>query len=209
MTNDNKQKETQDSNKTLNSRPETLDTQDENDSRQTINDASIRSGIAPSNSRVDELQSKCDEYLAGWQRARADYENLLKTQTQIRADDRRHLTLDLAERLLPVIDNFGYVIKHVPDLTGSNDELKTTFETWYQGIEHISRQFTETLLSLGIEPIPSLGQQFNPHLHESRGSRHEEGKADGVVLEEIIKGWRMGDIVLRPAKVIVNEIEKH
>jgi molecular chaperone GrpE len=153
----------------------------------------------------DELQTKCDEYLNGWKRALADYENLQKSISQNRQADHRRLVIDLAESLLPVVDNFGYVLKHVPDVRRTTPEFEKMFNTWFQGIEHINRQFSEALKSLGVEPIEALGQKFDPHLHESGGSRHEEGKEAGIVLEESIKGWKVGDMVIRPAKVIVND----
>lgn len=152
-----------------------------------------------------DLQAKCDEYLAGWKRARADYENLLKSNAQLREEDRKRLRVQLADDLLPVIDNFGYVTKHVPDLSTVPDDFKKKFDTWFQGIQHIDRQFAEALKALGVEPIPTIGEKFDPNVHESGGSRHEEGKEEGIVLEELIKGWKMGDLVLRPAKVIVNQ----
>ncbi|MFZ2682219.1 MAG: nucleotide exchange factor GrpE [Patescibacteria group bacterium] len=152
-----------------------------------------------------DLQAQCAEYLAGWKRALADYENLQKMNAQTRDTDRRRVRSSLAEELLPVIDNFGYVMKHVPSLEGCSDEFKKTFDTWVQGIGHIDRQFAEALKGMGVEPIATVGQKFDPNLHESGGSKQDESKPDGEVLDEVIKGWKLGDVVLRPAKVIVNE----
>lgn len=152
-----------------------------------------------------DLQAKCDEYLAGWKRALADYENLQKQNAQTRDLDRRRVRSSLAEDLLPVVDNFGYVMKHVPDIADCSDEFKKKFDTWFQGIGHIDRQFAEALKNMGVEPIATVGQKFDPNLHESGGSKKDESQEDGIVLEELIKGWKIGDVVLRPAKVIVNE----
>lgn len=153
----------------------------------------------------DDLQAKCDEYLSGWKRALADYENLQKQNAQTRDTDRRRVRSGLAEDLLPVIDNFGYVTKHVPSLDGCSDDFKKKFDTWFQGIGHIERQFAEAMKNMGVEPIATVGQKFDPNLHESGGSKKDDSQEDGVVLEELIKGWKIGDVVLRPAKVIVNE----
>lgn len=154
---------------------------------------------------TSDLETKCAEYLSGWKRALADYENLQKQNVQARDDDRRRVRANLAEDLLPVVDNFGYVTKHAPDVAECSDEFKKKFETWFQGIGHIERQFTEAMKNLGVEPIESIGKTFDPNLHESGGSRHVEGKAEHEIVEELIKGWKIGDVVLRPAKVIVNE----
>ncbi len=154
---------------------------------------------------LEALQTKCAEYLSGWKRALADYENLQKQNSSARDDDRRRVRSNLAEDLLPVVDNFGYVTKHVPDITTCPDEFKKKFDTWFQGIGHIERQFAEAMKGLGVEPIESIGTIFDPNLHESGGSRSEPGKKEHEIVEELIKGWKIGDVVLRPAKVIVNE----
>ncbi len=152
------------------------------------------------------LEAKCEEYLGGWKRALADYENLKRSSAQTLNEDRRRVRMNVAEDLLPVIDNFGYVTKHVPDTSECSDDFKKKFDTWFQGIGHIDRQFTEALRGLGVEAIDSVGKPFDPKLHEAGGSKKDESKADGEVLEEVIKGWKIGDLVIRPAKVIVNEI---
>jgi molecular chaperone GrpE len=163
-----------------------------------------RAGGDPA-SELDALKAKCEEYLGGWKRALADYENVQKMNAQARDDDRRRVRSNLAQDLLPVIDNFGYVTRHVPDVSECSDEFKKKFDVWFQGIGHIERQFAEALKGMGVEAIESVGKTFDPNLHESGGSRHEESKAEHEILEESIKGWKIGDVVLRPAKVIVNE----
>lgn len=155
---------------------------------------------------LSELRAKTEEYLAGWKRALADYENAMKMNAQSREEDKKRVRASLAEDLLPVIDNFGYVLKHVPDTSSCSEDFQKKFDTWAEGINHISRQFTEALRNLGVEPIATVGEQFNPHLHESGGSKKDENQPDGVVLEEVIRGWKIGERVLRPAKVIVNEL---
>ena len=152
-----------------------------------------------------EIEKKCAEYLGGWKRALADYENLQKGNAQTREEDRRRVRMGMADDLLPVIDNFGYVTKHVPDTAECSDDFKKKFATWFTGIQHIDRQFTEALKGLGVEAIESVGKPFDPKMHEAGGSRKDESKPDGEVLEEIIKGWKFGEVVLRPAKVIVND----
>lgn len=139
---------------------------------------------------------KCDDYLAGWKRALADYENLQKQNAALRDEDRRRTRVSLAHDLLPVVDNFDHALKFAP---------KGVDKNWFAGVEHIARQFAEALHGLGITPVDAAGHAFDPNLHESGGSRWEDDKPEHVVLEEVVKGWRMGDLVIRPAKVIVNQ----
>ena len=146
--------------------------------------------------RQEELESQCAEYLAGWKRALADYENLQKQNAQARADDKRRNVVNLAHELLPVVDNFDQALKHAP---------KDLDKNWFAGVQHIARQFADALAALGITPIDAVGQPFDPNLHESGGSRWEEAKPEHTVIEELIKGWKLGDAVIRPSKVIVNQ----
>ncbi len=146
-----------------------------------------------------ESCEKCDEYLSGWKRALADYENLQRNNAQLREDDKRHIRMNIAHELLPVVDNFDQAMKCAPT------EIPDALKSWFVGVEHIARQFADVLATLNIAPIDAIGMQFDPHLHESGGSSWDETQAESIVLEEIIKGWRQGDIVIRPSKVIVNQ----
>ncbi len=152
-----------------------------------------------------ELQKKADEYLQGWQRARADYENLQRRLAEQRDEDRRRVRANLAEDLLAVVDNFGYVTKHIPDVSGCPEEFQKKFTAWASGISHIDRQFADALKNMGVEAIECLGKPFDAALHEASGAQHREGIAEGVVLEELVRGWKIGEVVLRPSKVIVSE----
>lgn len=154
----------------------------------------------------DDIEVKCAEYLSGWKRALADYENLQKNMTSARDDDRRRVRANLAHELLPVVDNFGHALKFIPDTKDCSDEFKKRFDVWVQGITYIEKQFADALSELGVEPIASVGSLFDPNLHESGGSKSDPSKKDHEVVEELIKGWKIGDVVLRPAKVIVNEV---
>lgn len=156
-------------------------------------------------SELETLKKERDEYLQGWQRARADYENLQKQLLQAREEDRRRVRANLAEDLLAVIDNFGYVTKHIPEVTTCPDDFQKKFTAWASGITHIDRQFAEALKNMGVEPIEAVGKPFDAKLHEAASARHVDGTAEGIVLEELIRGWKLGDIVLRPSKVIVSE----
>lgn len=152
------------------------------------------------------LQKQCDEYKQGWQRALADYENLKRDLSARAEEARRIIRASLARDLLPVVDNFAQAVKFQPDLSAAPEEVRKTIEPWLQGILYIEKQFEESLKQMGVEPIPTEGT-FDPTWHEAASDRQEEDKEDGAILEVMIPGWKIGDIVLRPAKVIVNKKE--
>lgn len=154
----------------------------------------------------EELQNKCAEYEQGWRRALADYENLKRDMSARAEESRRAIKASLARELLPVVDNFAQAVKFQPDLSTVPEEIKQKIDPWMQGILYIEKQFEEAMSQMGVEPILTDGQ-FDPMWHEAASERQEDDKEDGAILEVMIPGWRLGDIVLRPAKVVVNKKE--
>lgn len=155
---------------------------------------------------IQVLEEECRQYKEGWQRALADYENLKQDLGKERALARQRAREDLAQELLPVIDNFDQAVHHIPSLENCGDEMRKKLEPWIAGITYIEKQFTAALASLDVEMIEAEGL-FDPHVHDAAGERREEGKPEGAVLEVLQKGWRLGDRVIRPAKVIINSSE--
>lgn len=142
-----------------------------------------------------------DEYLAGWKRALADYENLKRDMNADLEESRKRIKTSFAHNLLPVADNFHQAVNHAPELEDKNAQ------NWLQGVIFIEKQLEEVMQSLGLEKITTIGETFDPNLHESAGARSEKGKKDQEILEEVQAGWKLGESIIRPAKVIINEIK--
>lgn len=155
--------------------------------------------------KSSELEIQCAEYLAGWKRALADYENLKKELSLRETETRRYLVTDLVQSFLPVIDNFDAAVRHTPPLDALPPESKKTLENWLQGVVYIQKQFADSLASIGVERMKTIGEAFNPEFHEAGGTKHEEGKALNEILEEVQTGYAIAGRVIRPAKVIINE----
>ncbi len=151
--------------------------------------------------QVIDLEEKNAEYLAGWKRALADYENLKQDVSGQLSDGRNRIRQSLAEDLLPVMDNFAQAVNHVPNL----DDQKA-IENWLTGVTFIKKQFEDIFTAMGIEHIRGSGQ-FDPNLHESVETREDQNQPDQDILEEISPGWKIGEIVIRPAKVAINNLE--
>ena len=132
------------------------------------------------------------EYLAGWQRERAQLRNLRERLTQERQQTQQRLRAEMLEPLLTLADHFQSLAKHAPEEFSGN--------IWVQGVLHIAREFERTLSEAGLEVIAPQNELFNPILHEAVA--HEEGEKD-TVLEVVQVGYKLGDKVLRPAKVKV------
>lgn len=139
--------------------------------------------------------TKEQEYLAGWQRERADLENFKKRMQQQRSSDMASMKRRLLEPLLDVADNFNAVTKHLPQ------HLKK--DTWALGVTHVARKLDEILSAEGVSLINQTGVLFDPQRHEALMEVKGEGQA-GQVLEVITPGYALGEYVLRPAKVKVS-----
>ena len=144
-----------------------------------------------------ECQKKLDEYLTGWKRALADYQNLKKT-----VEDTKQMIGTWKDEawvldVLPVLDHFGQALKHIP--------LEAKDSAWVQGMVHIERELQDVLKKHGVERFPSIGQAFDPMLHESVKSEQRDGSPPGTVLEEHAAGYRINSRIIRPAKVAVSE----
>lgn len=98
--------------------------------------------------------------------------------------------------LLPVIDNFERSLKHVPEDLKDNDYIK--------GIQGVVKQFEQTLEKLGLKRIKTVGEHFDPNLHEAVSAEEGEGDQE-IVSEELQSGWVLGDEVLRHAMVRVKQ----
>lgn len=147
----------------------------------------------------DEELAACrkerDVYLSLAQRARADYENLLKRMHRERTDIERHATREALTELLPVMDHLDRAWKHIPpDLM---------WHEWVQGLGHIHRMAGEAFARLGLERISAVGERFNPLQHEAVSQRSDPTVDPGTVVEEVEAGYMRGDQVVRAAKVIV------
>ncbi len=160
--------------------------------------------VVPELSEIETLQKQSDEYKQGWQRALADYENIKRDLSARAEESRRAIRAGLARDLLPVVDNFAQAVKFQPDLSGLPEDGRKKIEPWLQGILYIEKQFEEAMAQMGVERVATTGQ-FDPRMHDAASERHEEGRAEGEILEVLIPGWKIGELVLRPAKVIIQK----
>ena len=143
---------------------------------------------------VDALRAERDEYLEHLKRVAADFENYRKRA----ARDQESLVARAAERLvrelLPVLDDLERALQAAEQ----HEEAKLE-----EGVRLVHRQLAETLRKEGLEEISTDGK-FDPHLHEALLAQPAEAEA-GTVIEVLQKGYRLGDRVLRPARVVVAE----
>jgi len=139
-----------------------------------------------------EAKKEAEENLAGWQRAKADFLNYKKDQEGRLDNLRKFANEDIIVSLLPTIDSFELATKHMPVELEDSD--------WVKGIICIKGMFENFLRDAGVFPIKAVGEKFDPNLFEAVGEI-ESDKPEDTVIEEVQKGYKMGDKVIRPAKV--------
>lgn len=144
--------------------------------------------------QAEELAAKIQELTQALQRERADAVNLRRRHEAEVAQLRTRVKATVVQELLPVIDNFERSLKHVPEDLESNDYVK--------GVQAIVKQFERTLAQMGVERIKTVGEQFDPNLHEAVGMEEGDGQHE-VISEELQAGYRLGDDVIRHAMVKV------
>jgi molecular chaperone GrpE len=145
--------------------------------------------------QVEEFKSKADEYLDQWRRTAADFSNYRKLVAKEKEDLTQTANAVLLASLLPILDDFERAFKVIPD------HLEKL--TWVEGIALIYRKLQAVMEQAGVKPIEAEGKQFDPRLHEAITHEEVEGFEDGQVIEEVQKGYMLGDKVLRPSMVRV------
>ncbi len=146
--------------------------------------------------KLEECQKQRDEYLAGWQRSRADFLNYKKEEAGRLQEFLKYANGELILRILPILDNFEKAEKEIPP-EKKDDYLK--------GILQIKTQLQDFLKSQKVENIKSLGEKFDPNFHEVVEEIAAEGKESGIIVEEVKKGYLLNGQVIRPAKVKVSK----
>lgn len=145
---------------------------------------------------------KTEEYKKDWQRALADYKNLQKETSERRAEWAQMSKANILEDFIPVYDNFKSAFFHHPVLQADNEEHKQ-IKNWIDGIGFIMKQFGDVMKSHGVEEIKTVGEKFDPNMHESMGEEEVEDKEVGTILKELVSGYKMGGKVIKAAKVII------
>lgn len=140
------------------------------------------------------LAAERDEYKDQLLRARAEFENFRKRVAREAEQTRRMAAANLIRELLPVGDNLDLALQHVAN---PDDGLA-------QGVRMVLKQFSEALERAGLATVPAQGESFDPNVHEAVMQQNSADVPAGVVIAEFQRGYRLGDHVLRPARVVVS-----
>jgi len=145
--------------------------------------------------KLEEAEKLKQEYLAGWQRARADLINYKKEELERVGDFIKRANENLIFDFLPILDNFDNAEKTISAEKKEMPEIK--------GFLQIKKQILEFLKKYGVEEIKSVGEKFDPVFHEVVEEIDTDKFETGTIVEEIQKGYKINGRVLRPARVKV------
>lgn len=143
----------------------------------------------------EKTKIEMEEYKSGWQRALADYKNLQKETTARMGEWAQMSERQILEEFIPVYDHLKMAI--------NNERLIDKKDPWLEGVRYVAKQFEGILKAHNVEEINTVGEKFDPRFHEAVGEEAVEGQEQGIILKQIDDGYKMGDRVIKPAKVIV------
>jgi molecular chaperone GrpE len=163
---------------------------------------SLKSTIKKLREKIKKLEGEKQEYLDLSQRTRADYVNFKKEVDTNRLAERKFATKRFIEELLPVLDSYDMA-------QGNKEAWEKVDQNWRMGIEYIFGQFRTVLENEGVTQFGKVGDMFDPHLHESMQQVNVESESDNDKIMKVLQnGYKMGDSILRPARVHTGHYEK-
>ncbi|HUA93588.1 MAG TPA: nucleotide exchange factor GrpE [Terracidiphilus sp.] len=141
---------------------------------------------------LDQLKAERDQLLDRLARLQAEFDNARKRAEREQIEFRDHAKGSVVEQFLPVLDNFELALKS----TGSVEQLRS-------GVSLIVKQMEEILRQMQVTPVPTVGEVFDPRMHEALGTVERDDLPDQHVAEEVRRGYKLRERLLRPALVRV------
>ena len=148
-------------------------------------------------SLLTQLQTDMDRFRDLALRSQADFENFRKRASREKDDAVKYANAAFLERLIPILDNFELGL--IAARTGAENSPILA------GMDMVARQLSDFLITSGVEPVMAEGEPFDPNLHEAVAQEESATVAEGVVLRQLRKGYKLRDRLLRPSTVVVSK----
>jgi molecular chaperone GrpE len=174
------------------------DSSEETHSSSTGPDQSETASAAEPAPVTPDLQAEVERYRDQALRSAADLENYRKRMIREKEEAIRFANTGLLEKLLPIMDNFELGL----DAARGDEAARGIVD----GFAMVHRQIGDFLVASGLQPIDAVGQPFDPKFHEALGHETDTAQADGIVLRQLRRGFRLADRLIRPSSVIVNKV---
>ena len=179
-------------------RSERMDAEADNSS--VVEGGPVTAELVATRSELKRVQEENRELKDRLARRQADFENYRKRVDRERTETYNRVVADVASKVLGVLDNLKRALETESSVeAGESDE----FRHFLSGVDLIYKQLSGVLEALGVKPIISVGEQFNPHIHEAVVTEVTDEVEPDTVVQEIRAGYRLGDRLIRPALVKV------
>ena len=156
--------------------------------------------LVATRAELKRLEGEVRELKDSVARRQADFENYRKRMDRERAETYNRVVADIAGKLLPVLDNLKRALETEASLEAAESD---EFRHFLSGVDLIYKQLAGVLDALGVKPVLAEGEQFDPHLHEAVVTEPTDDFEPDTVIQEIVRGFRMGDKLIRPSLVKV------
>lgn len=151
-------------------------------------------------SKISRMESERSEHLENSVRRQKDFENYKKRTERERGETYHKQLANLASKMLPVLDNLNRALDSAGEFEG--EKLKE-FQQFFDGIALVNQQLNEVLVEMGVEPIKSVGEEFDPNYHEAVATEETEEVPANTIIEELLRGYKIGENVVRASMVKV------
>jgi molecular chaperone GrpE len=167
-------------------------------------------GAALSPEQIEDLKTRAAKADENWDRllrTTADFDNFKKRAAREKIDSAHYASASLIQKLLPVLDNFEMALAAAQTATSSRkagapaDDGKLA--SLQSGVQMVQQQLKNALIETGLEEIEAAGKPFDPNFHEAVSEQESADVPEGTVLQQLRKGYKMKERLLRPATVIV------
>ena len=163
----------------------------------TAEAAESKGAEASEESLLAQLQGDLDRFRDLALRSQADFENFRKRAAREKEDAVKYANTGFLDRLIPILDNFELGLNAARGGAENSPILA--------GLDMVAKQLTDFLSSSGVEPVNAEGQPFDPNLHEAVAQEESAEVAEGVVIRQLRRGYKLRDRLLRPATVVVSK----
>jgi len=174
--------------------PKDLTGQTEKASEETANSEIL--DLEALRQELAQAQAQCAEYLDKYRRSVAAFDNYRKRQARDQERQAHQLTADVVRQLLPIADDLRRAVANLPESDANAD--------WAKGVMMIEQKLERLLHGYGIVEIEAEGVAFDPAVHESLLTEPSDTYPEGTVIDVLEKGYKLGELVIRPAKVKVS-----
>lgn len=164
--------------------------------------SNLENKVSTLQKKISKMETERAELFEISRRRQIDFDSYKKRIERERSETLLNQISSLATQMLPVLDNFNRALESASNLTG---EKVSDSGQFFDGIVLVNRQLNEVLSEMGVLPIVSVGERFDPHLHEAVATEETNDIPPHTITAELMRGYRIGERVIRPSMVKVSK----